>query len=55
MAFANFYLFRHVLGVTLRTDTPEFWFTMQIAMLCTFATAYPMNWALIRIGVKEKM
>ena len=43
------------LGVTLRTDTPEFWFAMQIAMLCGFATAYPMNWLLIRTGIKEKM
>jgi hypothetical protein len=55
MAFANFYLFQHVLGVAMSTDTPEFWFMMQIAMLCGFATAYPMNWLLIRTGVKEKM
>ena len=55
MAFANFYLFQHVLGLAMRTDTPEFWFMMQIAMLCGFATAYPMNWLLIRTGIKEKM
>ena len=55
MAFANFYLFEHILGVAMRTDTPEFWFMMQIAMLCGFVTAYPMNWVLIRTGVKEKM
>ncbi len=55
MAFAEFYLFQHVLGVTMRTDTPEFWFMMQIAMLCGFVTAYPMNWVLIRTGIKEKM
>ena len=55
MAFADFYLFQHVLGVAMSTDTPEFWFMMQIAMLCGFATAYPMNWLLIRTGVKEKM
>jgi hypothetical protein len=39
----------------MSTDTPEFWFMMQIAMLCGFATAYPMNWLLTRTGVKEKM
>ena len=55
MAFANFYLFQHVLGVTMRTDAPEFWFMMQIAMLCGFVTSYPMNWVLIRTGIKEKM
>jgi hypothetical protein len=55
MAFANFYVFHRVLGTTMQTDTPEFWFAMQIAMLCGFATAYPMNWLLIRTGVKEKM
>ena len=28
---------------------------MQIAMICGFATTYPVNWALIAKGVKEKM
>lgn len=55
MALASFYWFRHVLGTELRTDTVEFWFVMQIAMLCGFATAFPVNWWLIRSGVKEKM
>ena len=55
MAFADFYLFGTVLGIRLTTDSVEFWFMMQIAMLCGFATAYPMNWWLIRIGVKETM
>jgi hypothetical protein len=32
-----------------------FWFMMQIAMLCGFLTAYPVNWWLIRSGMKEKM
>lgn len=39
----------------LHTDTPEFWFMTQIAMLCGFATAYPTNWWLTRSGVKEQM
>ncbi|WP_247872065.1 DUF4396 domain-containing protein [Azospirillum sp. TSO35-2] len=55
MAFAAFYLFRHVLGVGLEPASPEFWFMMQIAMLCGFVTAYPVNWWLIASGVKEKM
>ena len=55
MAIANLYLAQHVLSVTLRPDMPEFWFAMQIAMLCGFATAYPVNWWLIRSGVKERM
>jgi hypothetical protein len=55
MAFANFYLFRRVFGATLSTNTVEFWFMMQIAMICGFATAYPVNWWLIKNGIKEKM
>jgi branched-subunit amino acid transport protein len=55
MAIAYFGIFQHGLGVKLKTDTVEFWFMMQIAMLCGFATAYPVNWWLIRSGLKEKM
>ncbi|WP_226628049.1 DUF4396 domain-containing protein [Alloyangia pacifica] len=55
MAVAHFWIFKHVLGVKLEVPTPEFWFMMQIAMLCGFATSYPVNWWLIRKGVKEKM
>ncbi len=55
MAFAYFYLFRNLLGTELRTDTVEFWFMMQIAMICGFLTACPVNWWLIRAGIKEKM
>ena len=28
---------------------------MQIAMICGFVTAYPVNWWLIRVGIKEAM
>jgi hypothetical protein len=28
---------------------------MQIAMAAGFVTAYPVNWWLVRSGVKEKM
>ena len=55
MAFAALWLFRQVIGVRLEVNTVEFWFMMQIAMLCGFTTAYPVNWWLLRIGVKEKM
>jgi hypothetical protein len=55
MAFASFYLFRDLLGTRLATNTPEFWFMMQLAMICGFITAYPVNWWLIRAGIKEAM
>ena len=41
--------------MTLRPDMPGLWFAMQAAMLCGFVTAYPVNWWLIRSGVKERM
>jgi hypothetical protein len=28
---------------------------MQIAMLAGFLTSYPVNWWLLRAGIKEKM
>ena len=55
MAIAHFWIFGRLIGETLKTTTPEFWFMMQIAMLCGFATAYPVNWWLIRAGIKEAM
>lgn len=55
MAFANFYLFRRLLGTTLDVDSFEYWFMMQIAMLCGFLTSYPANWWLLKAGLKEKM
>ena len=55
MAVAHFWIFGAVLRVPLDPTSPTFWFMMQIAMLCGFATAYPVNWWLIRIGVKEEM
>lgn len=55
MAIAYFVIFRDGFGVRLKTNTPEFWFMMQIAMFCGFATSYPVNWWLLRVGLKEKM
>ncbi|TPW26990.1 DUF4396 domain-containing protein [Pararhizobium mangrovi] len=55
MAIAHFWIFAHVLGTRLEVASVEFWFMMQIAMLCGFATSYPINWWLLKAGVKEKM
>ena len=55
MGVSHFIWFGLFLGVELRADMPEFWFMMQIAMLCGFATSYPVNWWLLRKGIKEKM
>jgi hypothetical protein len=33
----------------------RYWLMMQVAMICGFATSYPMNWLLIAVGWKEKM
>jgi Domain of unknown function (DUF4396) len=55
MALAELYLFRRLLGVELDVDSFPYWFMMQIAMLCGFATAYPVNGWLIRTGIKEAM
>ena len=55
MAFSQLYVFAHVFGTRAEVDTPEFWFAMQLAMLAGFATAYPVNWWLIRAGIKEEM
>jgi hypothetical protein len=34
---------------------PGYWLMMQVAMICGYATSLPMNWWLIRAGLKEKM
>lgn len=51
MAIATFLIFGHELEKT----GPVFWFMMQLAMLAGFLTSYPVNWWLLRSGVKEKM
>ena len=55
MAFAYFVIFRMGFGVKLEPVLVEFWFMMQIAMIFGFLTAYPVNWWLLRSGVKERM
>jgi hypothetical protein len=55
MAIAQFLIFMPLFGTRLEASMPEFWFMMQIAMLCGFMTVYPVNWWLLRAGLKEKM
>ncbi|TXH39252.1 MAG: DUF4396 domain-containing protein [Rhodospirillaceae bacterium] len=55
MAIAQFVLFRHLLGTRLEVPTPEFWFMMQLAMIAGFLTSYPVNWWLLKHGIKERM
>ncbi|HVW85944.1 MAG TPA: DUF4396 domain-containing protein [Bryobacteraceae bacterium] len=51
MAFSSKVLFQPRVEPT----SPVYWFSMQIAMIIGFLTAYPANWWLIRHGWKEKM
>ncbi|WP_267387416.1 DUF4396 domain-containing protein [Sphingomonas sp. GC_Shp_3] len=55
MAIIQFLIFLPVFGGVAEVNSPEFWFAMQAAMIAGFATAYPVNWLLIRAGVKEAM
>jgi hypothetical protein len=43
MALAHFWIFRRLLGAELEMASPEFWFVMQVAMVCGFASAYPVS------------
>lgn len=51
MALATFAIFGHELD----KRTPIFWFMMQIAMWLGFATSFPINWWLLKRGIKEQM
>jgi hypothetical protein len=55
MAIAHFIIFKNRFGTQLEPSSVEFWFMMQIAMICGFLTAYPVNWWLLRSGIKESM
>ena len=39
----------------LRPTSWTYWLLMQVAMIVGFLTTYPVNWWLIRRGIKEKM
>jgi hypothetical protein len=51
MALPPLFFFGHPLSKA----TPEFWFMMQIGMLLGFLTSYPINYWLLKSGLKEKM
>ncbi|HEX4455968.1 MAG TPA: DUF4396 domain-containing protein [Kofleriaceae bacterium] len=51
MAITAFVIFGHELSPT----SIVFWFMMQIGMLAGFATSYPVNWMLLKRGLKEAM
>ena len=51
MALSSFVFFHH----HLYPNSPVYWFMMQVGMIIGFVTSYPMNWWLIRKGLKEKM
>jgi len=53
MALLQLVWFSRSYGLQAKVDTPEFWFAMQAAMCAGLATAFPVNWLLIRKGVKE--
>jgi hypothetical protein len=55
MAVLQFNWFKSATGRIAPINSSEFWLAMQIAMLGGFATSYPVNWLLLRIGWKEKM
>jgi len=39
----------------LKPNQPQYWFMMQFAMIAGFFTAYPMNYILVKTGLKEAM
>lgn len=51
MGITTFLIFGH----EIEKSSPVFWFMMQIAMITGFLTSYPVNWWLIKAGIKEKM
>jgi hypothetical protein len=51
MAITMFIIF----GYELDKTGTVFWFMMQIGMLVGFLTSYPMNWILVKTGVKKAM
>jgi hypothetical protein len=42
-------------GRHLHPDHAGYWSLMQAGMILGFLTAYPVNWWLIRRGLKERM
>lgn len=55
MALLQYEVFKPLQGSFVTAGQPEFWFAMQWAMIGGFITSYPVNWWLIRAGIKEAM
>jgi hypothetical protein len=55
MAIFQFLVFPRHFGGPAPVDSVEFWGAMQLAMIAGFMTSFPMNWWLIRAGIKEAM
>ena len=55
MALAQLAWLTPLYGGPAPVNSPEFWLIMQLAMLCGFVTSYPVNWLLVRLGIKEAM
>ncbi|MGF0538056.1 DUF4396 domain-containing protein [Agrobacterium sp. ES01] len=55
MAALQLWIFPAAFGAEASVNSFEFWFAMQIAMICGFITSYPVNWYLVAAGIKEKM
>lgn len=55
MGALQFGVVKPLSGEIAPVNSTEFWFAMQLAMLAGFCTSYPVNWWLIRSGVKEAM
>lgn len=55
MAAIQYLGFQPAFGAPANPGQPAFWLAMQVAMLCGFVTAYPVNGLLIKAGVKERM
>ena len=55
MALLQFVIFQRAFGHQAPVDSVEFWAAMQLAMIGGFITGYPMNWWLIRVGIKGRM
>jgi Domain of unknown function (DUF4396) len=55
MAVLQFVVFKHAFGHQAPVNSVEFWAAMQVAMIGGLLASYPMNWWLIRAGIKERM
>jgi hypothetical protein len=55
MGYLQFVVFEKSFGGHASIDSVEFWGAMQSATIAGFITSYPMNWWLIKAGIRERM